>query len=191
MRDLLPALAEWYAAKRPFAVATVTGVEGSSPRRLGAVSVRGSAGELLGGISGDPLDAALHELSGRVLADGCPQVAWFDTELTDPFEPDLPSAGSVEVLVRRVDPATDEAFALFLTSLARGVAVTLALTVDCAHPERVGSALAVTREAVRGTLGSEKWDRECLYRQRVGGSGIMHLGDVLGGPASFFLLRQH
>ncbi|MDH6220337.1 xanthine/CO dehydrogenase XdhC/CoxF family maturation factor [Streptomyces pseudovenezuelae] len=146
-------------------MAVVTGVEGSSPRRLGAVSARGSAGELLGGVSGDPLDAALHDLSGRVLADGCPQVARFDTELADPFEPDLPSPGHVEVLVRRVDPGTDEVFALLLASLARGVAVTLALTVDCAHPERVGSALAVTREAVRGTLGAEKWDRECLARR--------------------------
>ncbi|MFD9332299.1 XdhC family protein [Streptomyces sp. NPDC060065] len=187
MRDLLPALTEWFGEKKAFAVALVTAVEGSSPQRPGAMFVRGPDGEALGGISGGCLDATLYELAGEVLADGRARAVRFDSGSDDLFEPGLLCGGSMEVLVRRVDPGTDEAFAAALASLARGAAVTLALTVDSVHPERLGSTLVITRESVSGTLGAEEWDRECLRRRAAGDSGVLNMKNDSGEKPSFFL----
>ncbi|MFJ2826539.1 XdhC family protein [Streptomyces sp. NPDC087263] len=187
MRDLLPALTGWFGEKKAFAVALVTAVEGSAPQRPGAMFVRGPDGEALGGISGGCLDATLYELAGEVLADGRAQVVRFDSDSDDVFEPGLLCGGSMEVLVRRVDPGADEAFAAALASLARGASVTLALTVDTVHPEHLGSTLVITPESVSGTLGAEKWDRECLRRRAAGDSGVLHMTNDSRERISFFL----
>ncbi|MFC9846392.1 XdhC family protein [Streptomyces sp. NPDC060223] len=187
MRDLLPALNEWFGENKAFAVALVTAVEGSAPQRPGAMFVRGPEGQALGGISGGCLDATLYELAGEVLADGRAQVARFDSGSDDLFEPGLLRGGSMEVLVRRVDPGTDEAFAAALASLARGASVTLALTVGTVHPERLGSTLVITPESVHGTLGAGEWDREFLRLWAVGDSGVLNMKNDSDEKTSFFL----
>lgn len=136
------------------------------------------------------LDATLYELAGEVLADGRAQVVRFDSGSDDLFEPGLLCGGSMEVLVRRIDPGTDEAFGAALASLARGAAVTLALTVGSVHPERLGSTLVITGESVSGTLGAEEWDRECLRRRAAGDSGVLNMKNDSGERTSFFFTRS-
>ncbi|HEU5356754.1 MAG TPA: XdhC/CoxI family protein [Actinocrinis sp.] len=108
MSDLVETLRCWHTRGEPYALATVTAITGSAPRELGpafAVDVEGIAA---GTVSAGCIDADVYELCLAVLDTGLEACHRFDPDgQGEPFAPQLPCGGSIEVAVRRVDPRTD------------------------------------------------------------------------------------
>ena len=63
MRDLVPALTEWFAAGRQFGLATVVEVSGSAPRGPGAALAVGPDEEVVGSVSGGCVEGAVFDLA--------------------------------------------------------------------------------------------------------------------------------
>ncbi len=70
MREVLPALGEWYAAGSPFGLATVVAVSRSAPRGPGAAMAVGPGDEVVGSVSGGCVEGAVFELAREVVASG-------------------------------------------------------------------------------------------------------------------------
>src|SRR6185437_12651290 len=93
MSDLARTIRCWHTRGEPYALATVTAVSGSTPRELGPAFA---------------VDADVYELCLGVLDSGLEVRRRFDPDgQGEPFAPQLPCGGSIEVAVRRVDPHTD------------------------------------------------------------------------------------
>ncbi|MFE6993615.1 XdhC family protein, partial [Streptomyces pharetrae] len=116
MRDILPALSAWYAAGRPFGLATVVAVSRSAPRDPGAAMAVGPDGEALGSVSGGCVEGAVFELAREVVADGGARLETFGYSDDDAFAAGLTCGGEVTVLVRPVSPALDPSFGALAAS---------------------------------------------------------------------------
>lgn len=108
MRDLDETLRCWHTRGEPYALATVTAVTGSTPRDLGPAFAVDAEGNAAGTVSAGCVDSDVYELCRAALDTGRAARRRFDPgEQTEPFAPQLPCGGSIEVAVRRVDPRTD------------------------------------------------------------------------------------
>jgi xanthine dehydrogenase accessory factor len=119
MHDLAETLRCWNAMGEPYALATVTAVVGSAPRRVGAALAVDADGNAAGGVSGGCVEAEVYELCREVLRTGGVVNRSFDSDPDDPFAPSLSCGGTIDISVRRVDPATDNAVAAALDDAAR------------------------------------------------------------------------
>ncbi|CAM5228180.1 hypothetical protein SGLAM104S_06330 [Streptomyces glaucescens] len=178
MRDILPALSAWYAAGRPFGLATVVAVSRSAPRDPGAAMAVGPDGEALGSVSGGCVEGAVFELAREVVADGGARVETFGYSDDDAFAVGLTCGGEITVLVRPVSPALDPSFGALAASVAAGHPVTVATVTDGPAPR--GAALAVRPAEVSGTLGNEGLDAAVTADARgelaLGVTGLRHYG---------------
>ncbi|MFD7613207.1 XdhC family protein [Streptomyces sp. NPDC059828] len=156
MREILPALARWYAAGEPFGLATVVAVNRSAPRGPGAAMAVGPDGEVVGSVSGGCVEGAVYELAQEVLADGEARLRTFGYSDDDAFAVGLTCGGAITVLVRRVSPETDPAFGAVAESVAAHRPVTVAVVTDGPAPR--GAALAVWPDTAAGTLGAPGLD---------------------------------
>ncbi|MGC4983968.1 XdhC family protein [Streptomyces sp. DT193] len=155
MRDILPALYEWYAAGSPFGLATVVAVDRSAPRDPGAAMAVGPGDEIVGSVSGGCVEGAVFELAREVIASGEARLETFGYSDEDAFAVGLTCGGEITLLVRRVSAAGDPAFAAVAESVAAGRPVTLATVLDGPAPR--GATLAVRPDetpAGSGTPGS-------------------------------------
>ncbi|WP_328445103.1 XdhC family protein [Streptomyces sp. NBC_00386] len=155
MRDILPALYEWYAAGSPFGLATVVAVDRSAPRDPGAAMAVGPGDEIVGSVSGGCVEGAVFELAREVIASGEARLETFGYSDEDAFAVGLTCGGEITLLVRRVSAADDPAFAAVAESVAAGRPVTLATVLDGPAPR--GATLAVRPDetpAGSGTPGS-------------------------------------
>ncbi|MEU1200928.1 XdhC/CoxI family protein [Streptomyces sp. NPDC005813] len=141
MREILPALHEWYAAGSPFGLATVVAVSRSAPRDPGAAMAVGPGDEVVGSVSGGCVEGAVFELAREVVASGEARLETFGYSDEDAFAVGLTCGGEITVLVRRVSPADDPAFAAVAESVAAGRPVTVATVIDGPAPR--GATLAV------------------------------------------------
>ncbi|WP_435223943.1 XdhC family protein [Streptomyces sp. Tue6028] len=141
MREILPALYEWYAAGSPFGLATVVAVSRSAPRDPGAAMAVGPGDEVVGSVSGGCVEGAVFELAREVVASGEARLETFGYSDEDAFAVGLTCGGEITVLVRRVSPADDPAFAAVAESVAAGRPVTVATVIDGPAPR--GATLAV------------------------------------------------
>jgi xanthine dehydrogenase accessory factor len=107
MSDIDSALRCWHAAGEPYALATVVAVHGSAPREVGAALAVDTAGDALGSVSGGCVEAEVYELCREVLRTGATLRRRFETDPADPFAPALTCGGTIDVLIRRIDPRTD------------------------------------------------------------------------------------
>ena len=108
MRDLDETLRCWHTRGEPYALATVTAVTGSAPRDLGPAFAVDAEGYAAGTVSAGCIDADVYELCRAALDTGQEARRRFDPgEEAEPFAPQLPCGGSIEVAVRRVDPRVD------------------------------------------------------------------------------------
>ncbi|MFD0364724.1 XdhC family protein [Nocardia sp. GCM10030253] len=105
MRDLAVHLLRWQAAGIEYALATLTGVDGSAPRPIGATMAVDSAGSVHGSLSGGCVEAAVYELCIEVLETGVPVRKSFGYSDSDAFAVGLTCGGEVEVFVHRVTAA--------------------------------------------------------------------------------------
>jgi xanthine dehydrogenase accessory factor len=85
----------------------VTAVSGSAPRELGPAFAVDAEGNAAGTVSAGCVDGDVYELCRAALDTGHATRRRFDPDPAEPFAPQLPCGGSIEVAVRRVDPRTD------------------------------------------------------------------------------------
>ncbi|WNZ06908.1 XdhC/CoxI family protein [Streptomyces sp. 11x1] len=156
MREILPALGEWYAAGSPFGLATVVAVSRSAPRDPGAAMAVGPGGEVVGSVSGGCVEGAVFELAQEVVASGEARSATFGYSDDDAFAVGLTCGGEITLLVRRVTAAEDPSFGRVVETVAAGGPVTVATVLD--GPGRRGATLAVWPDGALGTLGTAGLD---------------------------------
>ncbi|MCF3130075.1 XdhC family protein [Streptomyces olivochromogenes] len=178
MRDILPALERWYAARIPFGLATVVAVSRSAPRGPGAAMAVGPEDEVVGSVSGGCVEGAVFELAQEVVASGEPRLETFGYSDEDAFAVGLTCGGEITLLVRPVTPASDPAFSEVAASVAAGEPVTVATVVDGPAPR--GATLAVWPRTVTGTLGATGLDAAVTADARgelaLGATGLRHYG---------------
>ncbi|MBY8343567.1 XdhC family protein [Streptomyces sp. KC 17012] len=178
MREILPALSEWYAARSPFGLATVVAVSRSAPRDPGAAMAVGPGDEVVGSVSGGCVEGAVFELAKEVVESGQPQLETFGYSDEDAFAVGLTCGGEITLLIRPVTRETDPAFADVVDSVAAGRPVTVSTVTD--GPAAVGATLAVWPDKVAGTLGSTGLDVAVTADARgelaLGATGLRHYG---------------
>ncbi|BET65335.1 XdhC family protein [Opitutales bacterium ASA1] len=100
MHELLPRLGAWMDEGAPFALATVTRVDGSAPRLPGAcMAVRPEENRFLGSVSSGCLDAEIVHAARETLVDGEPRLLRFGPDASTPWVAGLTCGGWVDVTV--------------------------------------------------------------------------------------------
>jgi xanthine dehydrogenase accessory factor len=156
MREILPALSEWYEAGEPFGLATVVALSRSAPRGPGAAMAVGPGDEVVGSVSGGCVEGEVFELAKEVVETGEARLRTFGYSDEDAFAVGLTCGGEITLLVRPVSPATDPSFGEVTASVAGHRPVVTATVTDGPAPR--GATLAVWPDAVSGTLGTEGLD---------------------------------
>ncbi|WDF35535.1 XdhC family protein [Streptomyces sp. T12] len=156
MRDILPVLGGWYAARAPFGLATVVATSRSAPRDPGAAMAVGPDDEVVGSVSGGCVEGAVFELAQEVVASGEARLETFGYSDEDAFAVGLTCGGEITLLVRPVTAVSDPSFGEVAESVAAGRPVTVATVTDGPAPR--GAALAVWPDRVAGTLGTSGLD---------------------------------
>ncbi|MFE7839081.1 XdhC family protein [Streptomyces sp. NPDC057474] len=152
MREILPALGQWYAAGSPFGLATVVAVSRSAPRGPGAAMAVGPGDEVVGSVSGGCVEGAVFELAQEVVASGEARLETFGYSDEDAFAVGLTCGGEITLLVRRVTAAEDPTFGRVVQSVGAGHPVTVATVIDGPAPR--GATLAVWPDTTVGTSGT-------------------------------------
>ena len=101
--DVLQQAADWRAAGKQVAVATVVTTWGSSPRPVGSQLAVDDAGNMLGSVSGGCIEGAVVHEARAVMADGKPRLLDFGVTNEMAWEVGLACGGKVQVYVERVD----------------------------------------------------------------------------------------
>jgi xanthine dehydrogenase accessory factor len=119
LREIASTLRCWHDKGRPYALAKVVAVYGSAPRAVGAALAVDEDGAAAGSVSAGCVEAEVYELCRQVLRTGRPVRRRFEADAADPFAPALTCGGTIDVMIRRVDPSTDTTV---LTELDAGAA---------------------------------------------------------------------
>ena len=175
MRDIAQGLRELLASDRPFALATVIGARGSSPRPPGAAMAVALDGEALGSISGGCVEGAVYGTAEQVLAGNGAVVESYGYSDDEAFAVGLTCGGELDVLVA---PADREVVAEWVQRVDADEPVALATVVG--GPAPLGAVLLVTASGSRGTLGEEGLDVAVVDDARgmidAGQTGTRHYG---------------
>ena len=178
MRDIAGHLRTWLRDDRPFGLATVVGVSGSSPRPPGASLAVDVHGEAVGSVSGGCVEGALYDLAGQVLTDRAAVLETYGISDDEAFAVGLTCGGVLDVLVQPVGPAEQPVLAGLLDRVEADEPVALATVVG--GPARLGALLAVTPAGTVGTLGTEGLDVAVTADARgmlaQGATGTRHYG---------------
>ncbi|MCH7231973.1 XdhC family protein [Glycomyces sp. L485] len=148
MRDIAAELVAWMDAGRPFALASVAGVRGSSPRPPGTALAVDAQGSAVGGVSGGCVEAAVYARCQEVLETGEAVVESFGYSEADAFAVGLTCGGEIDVLVVRVEPE-DAPIRAVLEAVVAGEGATLVRAVE--GPD-IGKAIAMTEQGITGDL---------------------------------------
>ena len=153
MRDIAPELRALLDGGQPFAVATVIGAKGSSPRPPGAAMAVSADGQAVGSISGGCVEGAVYGTAEQVLAGEGAVVETYGYSDDDAFAVGLTCGGELEVLVA---PADREVLAAWADRVAADDPVALATVVG--GPAPLGAQLLVGPDDAVGSLGTEGLD---------------------------------
>lgn len=148
MRDIAATLRAWMDAGKPFALASVVGLEGSSPRPLGTALAVDGDGTAVGGVSGGCVEAAVYGRCQEVLETGTAVTDSFGSTEEERFYLGITCEGSMDVLVVRVEP-DDTAIAAALDAVIAGEPVSLVRAVE--GPD-LGAAVAISANGFAGRL---------------------------------------
>ncbi|MEU6245942.1 XdhC/CoxI family protein [Glycomyces sp. NPDC047010] len=148
MNTVAAVLRAWMREGRPFALASLIGTTGSSPRPLGTALAVDGRGAAVGGVSGGCVEAAVYLRCQEVLDTGAPAVESFGYSDEDALAVGLTCGGTMDVLIVRVAP-DDTAIAAALDAILDGEPVTL---VRAAEGPRIGQAVAITANGFTGPL---------------------------------------
>ncbi|MDV8001515.1 XdhC family protein [Rhodococcus sp. IEGM 1408] len=95
-------LVGWRAAGQCCALARVLGTGRSAPLAPGSAMAVSDTGELIGGVSGGCVDAAVYSICQEVIADGRPTTAVFGPDGHELFSVGPTCGGTIEVLVEPI-----------------------------------------------------------------------------------------
>ncbi len=101
--DILTQAADWRAAGRQVAIATVVHTWGSSPRPVGSQLAVDETGAMIGSVSGGCIEGAVVHEAKRVMADGRPRLLEYGVTDEMAWEVGLACGGKVEVFVERLE----------------------------------------------------------------------------------------
>jgi xanthine dehydrogenase accessory factor len=110
MRDLLPQIEAWQAEGEQVAVATVTRVQGSAPRPVGARMIVSSGGRIAGSVSGGCVETTVYEELMDILAGGAPRTLRFGITDDMIWDVGLACGGTIDVYCQLLEPALVTAF---------------------------------------------------------------------------------
>ncbi|CCK26034.1 protein of unknown function DUF182 [Streptomyces davaonensis JCM 4913] len=161
MFELATSLVPLCEQQRPFAVATVADVHGSAPRQPGASLVVDATGAVRGSVSGGCVEGAVYEACREAIETGGPhhiEFHRFGYSDDDAFAAGLTCGGSIDILIRRIDPSAEPEAAAVVAAAAAGAAAALATVVR--GPARlIGRRLAVHADGLHsGGTGDAAWD---------------------------------
>ncbi len=103
LTEVLEIAAEWQAAGRRVAIATVVDTWGSSPRPVGSQLLVDEHGEFLGSVSGGCIEAAVIGEALQVIASGAPRLLDFGVSNEQAWDLGLSCGGKVQVYVEPLE----------------------------------------------------------------------------------------
>ena len=101
--EILQQAADWRAAGKGVALATVVSTWGSSPRAAGAKLVVDGEGGFLGSVSGGCVEGAVIEEAIKTIGDGEPRLLSFGVSNEQAWDLGLACGGKIQVFVERVE----------------------------------------------------------------------------------------
>lgn len=126
--DIRPALAELTAGDRPFALATLVEVEGSSPRPPGCQMLIAGDGRVWGYVSGGCVEADLALRARTVLQTGTPEIVHYGRGSGN-WDIQLTCGGRIGIFVQRLEPG-DPALREVLAGARERRSVSLAIDLE-------------------------------------------------------------
>ena len=99
---ILQCAAEWAAAGRGVALATVVRTWGSSPRAVGSQLVADDAGAFEGSVSGGCIEGAVVTEARAAISDGKPRLLEFGVSDEEAWDVGLACGGTIEVFVEKL-----------------------------------------------------------------------------------------
>jgi xanthine/CO dehydrogenase XdhC/CoxF family maturation factor len=100
---ILKQAADWRAAGKGAAIATVVTTWGSSPRPVGAKLAVDGTGAMVGSVSGGCIEGAVVHEALAAIGDGKPRLLDFGVTNEQAWEVGLACGGKVQVFVERVE----------------------------------------------------------------------------------------
>ena len=100
--NVLEQAAQWRAAGKSVALATVVTTWGSSPRPVGSQMAVGPDGTMIGSVSGGCIEGAVVKEALEAMQDGKPRQLDFGVSNEQPWEVGLACGGRVQVFVEPV-----------------------------------------------------------------------------------------
>ena len=101
--EILQQAADWRAAGKGVALATVVSTWGSSPRAVGAKLAVEQDGAFVGSVSGGCVEGAVIEEGLKAIADGKPRVLDFGVSNEQAWDVGLACGGKIKIFVERVE----------------------------------------------------------------------------------------
>jgi xanthine dehydrogenase accessory factor len=154
MRDIMPQLSRWYEEQKSIALATVVQTWGSAPRRAGARMAVTRDGKVVGSVSGGCVENAVIEAALDVLSTHQARLLHFSVADETAWTVGLACGGSIDILVKPIDPEFLESMQATLMNEQPAVAV----TVIGGPPDMLGREVLI-RDGVlpNGAFGKE-WE---------------------------------
>ncbi|MFW6870077.1 XdhC family protein [Nocardioides sp. CPCC 206347] len=180
MREVLPALLDWWRAGEPVAMATVVATFQSAPRPPGASLLVGPDGSVVGSVSGGCVEGAVFELGQEVLASGVPTLQRYGVSDDDAFAVGLTCGGILDVYVERVDQQSFPDLDALADDIDTGRPVALVAVIEHPDPSYVGRRAVLRDAGLVGSLGSPRIDDavrdDALGLLAAGTSGTLAYG---------------
>ncbi|GAB4002507.1 XdhC family protein [Nocardioides ultimimeridianus] len=163
MREVLPALMEWWEAGETVGMGTVVATFRSAPRPPGASMLVGPDASAVGSVSGGCVEGAVYDLAQEVVGSGAPQLQRYGVSDDDAFAVGLACGGILDVYVEKVDRTSFPELGEIAADVAAGRPVAVATVVEHPDPGRVGLRAIIRPDTeLAGTLGSPRADDAIL-----------------------------
>lgn len=180
MREILHEIRHWSG---PFALATVVGTWGSSPRQPGAAMAVNADGAVAGSVSGGCVEGAVYEVCQEVMRTHKPVLVRYGVSDDEAFAVGLTCGGVLDVFVQRVNPAVPGPLAEVIAAVDGNRAAALATVIDTDTETAMGEEVAV--QDADGSSGGHLPDalvgRQVLLveGERRGSAGDERLDDAI------------